>query len=179
MSINESIAIVVLTFIPLPSRGANLQGNSNKKRAPADTEKLFLNFELEPAKISYECRFFFVFIAGDAELLGRGFATGASGLQQQRSLFPFPVLQPDFNPDLRFCLLCTVVRLRQGIGFFAYSIVAASPIERLPSQRKAGHTDIRRKDLHILNPHVANRDTQGPVCIRPSQCGGRNRLVFP
>jgi hypothetical protein len=48
-SINEKIAIVVLTFILLPSRGANLPGNSNKKRAPADTEKLFRNFELEPA----------------------------------------------------------------------------------------------------------------------------------
>jgi hypothetical protein len=50
MSINEEIAIVILTFIPLPSRGANLQGNSNKKRAPADTEMMFPNFELEPAE---------------------------------------------------------------------------------------------------------------------------------
>src|ERR1019366_7409683 len=49
-NINESIAIVVLTFIPLPSRGANLQGNSSKKRAPADTEMLFPNFEPEPAE---------------------------------------------------------------------------------------------------------------------------------
>src|SRR5271169_6892834 len=86
--------------------------------------------------------------------------TGAGGLQQQRSLFPLAVLRSDFNADLRFCLLCTVVRLRQCVRFFAYSIVAASPIERLPGQRKAGHTDIRRKDLHVLNPHVANRETK-------------------
>ena len=46
---NASIAIVVLTFIPLPSRGANLQVNSNKKRAPADTEMMFPNFEPELA----------------------------------------------------------------------------------------------------------------------------------
>ena len=46
----QKIAIVVLTFIPLPSRGANLQGNSNKKKAPADTEKRFPNFEPVPVK---------------------------------------------------------------------------------------------------------------------------------
>jgi hypothetical protein len=48
-SANASVAIVVLTFIPLPSRGANLQGNSNKKKAPADTEMMFPNFEPELA----------------------------------------------------------------------------------------------------------------------------------
>ena len=56
--------------------------------------------------------------------------------------------------------MCAVARLRQCVGFFAYEIVAASPIERLPGQRKAGHTDIRRKDLHVLNPQVADRDTE-------------------
>jgi len=111
-------------------------------------------------KILYECRLFFVFIAGDAELLGRGFATGASGLQQQRKFFPLPVFQPDLNSDLRLCLVCAVMRLRQSVGFFAYSIVTTSPIEWLPSQRKAGHTDVRRKDLHVLNPHIANCDTE-------------------
>jgi len=49
-SANASVAIVVLTFIPLPSRGANLQGNSNKKKAPADTEMMFPNFEPELAE---------------------------------------------------------------------------------------------------------------------------------
>src|SRR5271166_5183761 len=86
--------------------------------------------------------------------------TSAGGLQQQRRLFPLAVLRSNFNPDLRFCLLCTVVRLRQCVGFFAYSIVAASPIEWFPSQRKSGHTDIRRKDLHVLHTHVANRETK-------------------
>ena len=52
------------------------------------------------------------------------------------------------------------MRLRKGVGFFAYAIVAASPIERLPSQRKAGHPDVRRKDLHVLHPHVADRETE-------------------
>src|ERR1700758_1900493 len=86
--------------------------------------------------------------------------TGPGGLQQQRSLFPLAVLPPDFNPALGFCLLCTVTRLRQRVGFLAYSIVAASPIEWLPSQRKASHTDVGRKDLHILNSHIADCDTE-------------------
>src|SRR5579862_642984 len=47
IKVNEKIAIVFLTFIPLPSRGANLQENSSKKRALADTEKRFPNFEPE------------------------------------------------------------------------------------------------------------------------------------
>src|ERR1019366_2878971 len=136
------------------------------KGTPVRRERLlilkccFRTSSLSLQKISDECCLFFVFVAADAELLGCGFMTGAGGLQQQRSLFPLAVLQPDFNPDLRFCLLCTVVRLRQCVGFFAYAIVAASPIEWLPSQRKAGHTDVRRKDLHILNPHIANCDTE-------------------
>ena len=29
-----------------------------------------------------------------------------------------------------------------------------------PKSRKTGHTDVRRKDLHVPNPHVANRETK-------------------
>src|SRR5208283_5796896 len=86
--------------------------------------------------------------------------TGAGGLQQQRRLFPLAVLRGDFDPNLRFRLSGAVMRLRNSVGFLAYSIVAASPIEWFPSQRKAGHTDIRRKHLHVLHPHVADGDTQ-------------------
>src|ERR1019366_844925 len=111
-------------------------------------------------EISYECCLFLILVAGDVEFLGCGLMTGAGGLQQQRRLFPLAVLASDFNPDLRFCLLCTVARLRQSVGLFAHSIVAASPIERFPSQCKAGHTDIRRKDLDVLDPLVANRETK-------------------
>src|SRR5579864_1725002 len=128
----------------------------------------FRTSSLSLQEISYKRCLFLVLVAGDAEFLGCGFMTGAGGSQQQRRLSPLAVLRSDFNPDLRCCHLCTVTRLRQCVRFLAYSIVAASPIEWLPSQRKAGHTDIRGKDLHVLDPHVANRNTQVRyvLCLR-------------
>src|SRR5579864_340469 len=120
----------------------------------------FRTSSLSLQEISYKRCLFLVLVAGDAEFLGCGFMTGAGGSQQQRRLSPLAVLRSDFNPDLRCCLLCTVTRLRQCVRFLAYSIVAASPIEWLPSQRKASHTDVGRKDLHILNSHIADCDTE-------------------
>ena len=111
-------------------------------------------------EIFYERCLFLVLIAGDAEFFGCGLVTGACGLQEQRRFFPLAVLRRDFNPDLRFCFLCPVVRLRKSVRFLPHAIVSASPIEWLPRHRKARHPDVRRKNLHILNPHIADCDPE-------------------
>src|SRR5690348_6691039 len=103
---------------------------------------------------------------------------GTGGLQQQRGLFPLAVLRSDFNPDLRFCLSCTVASLRQCVRFLTNSIAAASPIEWFPSQCKASHPDVRRKDLHVLNPHIADRETKVGYVFRLRNAAVVLRLLF-
>src|ERR1700758_3450302 len=145
----------------LSHRAAQIcQGTPIRRKRLLILEFCFGASSLSLQKVFDQCRLFVVSIAGNTEFFGCGFMTGAGGLQQQRSLFPLAVLRRDFNPDLRLCFLRTVTRLRQCVRFLAYTIVAASPVEWFPSQRKAGHTDIRRKDLHVLNPHIANRETK-------------------
>ena len=39
-------------------------------------------------------------------------------------------------------------------------VVAASPVERLPSQKKTRRGNILRKNLHIIDPLIAHLETQ-------------------
>ena len=111
-------------------------------------------------EVLQQCSLLLIFVARHAELLHSRFVSGPRSLKQQRGFLPFAVFCANFDSDLRFCLLNTVACLFDSLACLENLVVAASPVERLLGQEKAGRGNILRKNLHVVDSLIAHLKTQ-------------------